>query len=91
MDRISALRNVEQSLAAFEAGEQSLAELEHEVRGVLRTYATSFETRSAYRASGDDAVDGLVVVADSRTQARERIDGLTDGSPTFDIEPVENI
>lgn len=91
MDRISALRNVEQSLAAFEDGEQSLTDLEREVRGILRTYATSFEHRDAYRASGDDIVDGLVVVADSRKQARERVDALTDGSPTFDIERVENI
>ena len=37
MDRISALRNVEEALAAFEDGECSLAELEADVRGVLRT------------------------------------------------------
>lgn len=43
MDRISALRNVESALRAFEDGEVSFAELEEEVRGTLRTFVSSFE------------------------------------------------
>ncbi len=91
MDRISALRNVEQSLAAFEDGEQSLSALEREVRGILRTYATSFEEQSAYRARGDDRVEGVVVVAPSRHQARERIEALVGDVSTFDVERVETL
>ena len=91
MDRISALRNIEQALADFEDGEQSLSGLERDVRGILRTYATSFEEQSAYRASGGERVDGLVVVADSRRDARERIEALVDGAPPFDVERVEDI
>jgi len=90
MDRISALRNIEESLAAFEEDEQTLPELEREVRGILRTYATSFEDRRAYRASGGGRVDGLVVVASSRQAARERIRKLVSDPPAFDIEPVDN-
>lgn len=90
MDRISALRNVEEALAAFESGDVSLAELERDVRGTLRTYATSFEDGTAlYRASGDDRVDGVVVVAGSRSDARERIAELIDDPPQFDVERVE--
>jgi hypothetical protein len=91
MDRISALRNIEQALADFEDGEQSLSGLERDVRGILRTYATSFEERAAYRASGGERVDGLVVVADSRRDARERIEALVDDAPPFDVERVEDI
>ena len=89
MDRISALRNVEEALAAYEAGEQTLPELEREVRGVLRTYATSFDDATAYRARGDDRADGLVVVADSRTDARDRIDQLVDPDTSFSVEPID--
>jgi hypothetical protein len=97
MDRISAIRNVEEALAAFEAGECDLAELERRVRGTLRTYATEFEgALDAYRASGDDAVDGLVVLAGSRREARERVRGLAaDDSEApaedlrFEIERIE--
>ncbi|MEF8790108.1 MAG: hypothetical protein V5A61_08280 [Haloarculaceae archaeon] len=96
MDRISAIRNVEEALAAFEAGECDLAELERRVRGTLRTYATEFDgDLEAYRASGDDAVDGLVVLASSRCEARERVRGLarTDegggvGDLRFEVERV---
>lgn len=79
MDRISAIRNVEEALAAFEDGECDLAELERRVRATLRTYATEFEgDLDAYRASGDDDVDGLVVLAPSRREARERVRELAD-------------
>ena len=93
MDRISALRNVEEALAAFEAGEASLPELEREVRGVLRTYATEFDDRRAWRAGGDPAVEGLVVLATSRTAARERVADLADldegEAARLDVEALE--
>jgi hypothetical protein len=91
MDRISALRHVEQALADFEDGEQTLAALEREVRGILRTYATDFEEQSAYRANGDDRVDGVVVLAGSRQQARERVTELVSGASGFDVERVETL
>ncbi|WP_225335773.1 DUF7854 family protein [Halomicrobium urmianum] len=93
MDRISALRNVEDALANFEEGELSLAELEREVRGVLRTYATEFEgDLRAYRAAGETGsagADGVVVVAASRPEARERVAALVDDPGRFEVEPVE--
>lgn len=90
MDRISALRNVEEALASFEAGNCSLADLEGEVRGVLRTYAADFEgDMMAYRATGDDSVDGVVVLAASPTEARDRVDALVEGRPEFTVAPVE--
>jgi hypothetical protein len=89
MDRISALRNVEDALARYEAGELSLPELERAVRGILRTYATDFEDGRLYRASGDPAADGLVVVADSPRAAREQLTGLLSEPAEFDLERVE--
>ena len=96
MDRISAIRNVEEALAAFEAGECDLAGLERRVRATLRTYATEFDgDLEAYRAGGDEAVDGLVVMAPSRRAARERVRELVeDGSEQaddirFEVERVE--
>ena len=92
MDRISALRNIEDALSAFESEECTLPELEREVRGILRTYATEFddETR-AYRARGHERVAGLVVVATSRQQARERVAGLLSDPPAFTVEPVDEV
>ncbi|GGO03163.1 hypothetical protein [Haloarcula pellucida] len=90
MDRISALRNVEEALAAFEAGECSLSDLESDVRGVLRTYAADFEgDLQAYRASGDGPADGLVVLAASEPEARERVAELVAGSVTFSVSAVD--
>ncbi len=90
MDRISALRNIEDALAGFEAGEQTLPELEREVQGILRTYATHFdEGLSPYRATGEPAVDGLIVVARSRTAAREQITALVSEPGQFDVKKVE--
>lgn len=90
MDRISALRNIEEALAEFEAGTRSLADLERDVRGTLRTYATEFEgDLQAYRASGGAAVDGLVVLAPSETAARERIQDLIEEPGEFTIAAVE--
>jgi Tfp pilus assembly protein PilX len=103
MDRISALRNVEEALRAFEAGEADLDSTERRVRAVLRTYATEFEgdegaDLDAYRARGDDPADGTVVVAPSAAEARARVrelvdadgdgDGDGDDAPEFSVDPV---
>lgn len=91
MDRISALRNVEDALTRYEEGELSLPELERAVRGTLRTYATELGDGRLYRARGDEegVADGLVVVADSRTEARERVTELLTEPERFDIEAIE--
>ncbi|MFC6952243.1 hypothetical protein [Halorubellus litoreus] len=81
MDRISALRNVESALAAFEDGECSFAELEGRVQGVLRTYVSSFEGDGVapYRVvEGPEAAVGVVVVAADAVEARERVRELVD-------------
>ncbi|WP_020220724.1 DUF7854 family protein [Halarchaeum acidiphilum] len=79
MDRISALRNVEEALAALEAGETDLASAEERVCAILRTYATDYDgALTAWRASGDPAVEGLVVLAASEREARERVAALVD-------------
>ena len=92
MDRISALRNVEDALADFESGEADLQATERRVLNVLRTYATDFEDDlAAYRASGAARADGLVVVAESSAQARERVGNLLDDAPDdldFEVERV---
>lgn len=89
MDRISALRNVEDALAAFEAGEASLQDVERDVRGVLRTYATDFDGElQAFEAAGDD-LESLTVLAASRPEARERVESLVEEPGRFDVEPVE--
>jgi hypothetical protein len=88
VDRIAALRNVEDALSEFEAGEADLRETERRVLAVLRTYATEFEAGqlTAYRARGDDPADGRIVVAASAEHARERIRALVDGDPSFRVE-----
>ena len=90
MDRISALRNIEDALTEYEHGEIALPELEAEVRGILRTYATEFDGKlTAYRAVGDGRAAGLVVVAASKAEARDRIEGLLSDTTGFDVEPVD--
>jgi hypothetical protein len=95
MDRISALRNVEDALAAFEDGELSLSELERDVRGVLRTYATDFDgDLEAFRASGDQRVEGIVVLAAGPQQARERVRSLVEGdlsTAAFTVDATSDI
>lgn len=90
MDRISAIRNVEEALRAFEEGEADLASTEERVLATLRTYATEFDddrALGAYVGRGDEAVEGVVVVASSRAEARERIaDHAADAPETFDVE-----
>jgi hypothetical protein len=96
MDRISAVRNVEDALRSFEDGDADLAATERRVATVLRTYATEFDgDDDVFRAVGEEPVDGRVVVAPSEPAARERVlaavgmapeDG--DDAPDFDVEPV---
>ncbi|RCU47314.1 hypothetical protein DU504_08375 [Haloplanus salinus] len=93
MDRISAIRNVEQALREFEAGEADLAATEERVLAALRTYATEFSDETglaAYVGRGDGAVEDVVVVASSRAEARDRIaEHATDVPEAFTIERVE--
>jgi len=93
MDRISAIRNVEQALREFEAGEADLAATEERVLATLRTYATEFDDETglaAYVGRDDEAVEGVVVVASSRTEARERIvDHAPDAPEAFAVERIE--
>ncbi|MFB6110595.1 MAG: hypothetical protein ABEJ60_06960 [Halodesulfurarchaeum sp.] len=92
MDRIAALRTVEEALAAFERGEIDLDTMADRVQGTLRTYATEFEDGrlQAYRASGEQSADGLVVVAASTAAARERVlDLVAPDRPEFRVEPVD--
>ncbi|MFB6142732.1 MAG: hypothetical protein ABEJ30_05255 [Halorientalis sp.] len=92
MDRISAIRNVEEALADLEAGEIDLETAEERVVTVVRTFATDFgpeEDRRAYRARGDPPADGTVVVAGGRREARERVRAVADAEEAeFDLEHV---
>lgn len=91
MDRISALRNVEKALSAFERGEIDLAELERRIGTVLRTYATEFDddSRTAFRAVEPPAAEDRVVAAESESAARERVRELLDGDPNrIDVERI---
>lgn len=92
MDRISALRNIEEALSDFEAGHIDLETMETRVRATLRTYATDFDDLGTYRAHGPPSVDGLVVVADSQRNARDRIHdivGDADDIERFEVERIE--
>jgi len=94
MDRISALRNVEEALREFENGEVDLATMERRVGTVLRTYATEFdgdgqEGLATYRAAGEDPADGLVVVASTPAEARGRVESLLgDDACAFEVERI---
>ena len=77
-------------MAAFEAGDLALPELEREVRGVLRTYATEFGEGRAFEATGDPAAEGLVVLAESEAEARDRLDALLADDVRFSVRPVED-
>ena len=90
MDRISALRNIEDALAEFESGETDLAATEERVVTVLRTFATEFEDEnlSPYRASGSERAEGLVVVAESESAASDRVADILD-SPSSKFEVSE--
>lgn len=84
MDRISALRNIEAALSAFERGEIDLETAERRVRGVMRTYATEFEgdRRAVYRVELEDGSAPVVLVAESPADARERAREVDGGTPT---------
>ncbi|QIB72912.1 hypothetical protein GL213_00370 [Halogeometricum borinquense] len=92
MDRISALRNIEEALRDFESGDSDLAATEQRVVTVLRTYATDFEGEEGlapYQATGEGRAHGLVVVAESSADASDRIYDLLDeerGSLDFEVE-----
>ncbi|KAB1192672.1 hypothetical protein GJR96_04145 [Haloferax sp. MBLA0076] len=100
MDRISAIRNIEDAIRDFESGESDLASTERRVVTVLRTFATEFETDTgdatldAWKAVGDERADGLVVLAASEDDARTRVADLladsTDAADdvTFSVERV---
>lgn len=93
MDRISAIRNIEDAIRDFEAGESNLAETERQVAATLRTFATEFEgEEDVFRAVGEAPADGTVVVAPSEPVARERVLALVpcsaDEELSFDIERV---
>jgi hypothetical protein len=74
MDRIAAIRQIEDALADFEAGETDLEACERRVRATVRTFATEFEGDLA--AFRDDS--GVVVVAATAREARERVRELAD-------------
>lgn len=96
MDRISALRNVEDALASFEDGDCDLATLERQVQAVLRTYVSEFdvgESLAVYRVApaggaadgneeGGDSTGDLVLVAAGPNEAREQARELADDLPT---------
>jgi len=91
VDHISALRNIEEALRAFEDGEADLSTTQRRVQSVLQSYATEFEAeqRRPYRAHGEAPADGVVVVAPDAETAHERIEKLSDTeSASFDVEPL---
>ncbi|MFB6094357.1 MAG: hypothetical protein ABEJ77_05395 [Halanaeroarchaeum sp.] len=90
VDRIAAIRTIDDALASFERGEIDLATMESRVQGTLRTYATEYpdDDLRAYRASGDDRAAGIVVLAADRAEARERVSRLLEGDPPFEVAPV---
>lgn len=74
MDRIAAIRRIEEALADLEEGDATLEDCERQVRAAVRTFASEFDgDLSAYRSG-----EGTVVVAASETEARDRIRELTD-------------
>jgi len=92
MDRISALRNVEDALSEFEQGETDLASMEQQVQAVLRTYASDFEDErtAVYRVDPPDD-RAVVIVADSPGTARDRAAEQVDADCAHaDVERVAN-
>jgi hypothetical protein len=84
MDRIAAIRQIEDALADLEAGEMDLASCERRVRATVRTFATEFDgDLAAYESD-----DGVVVVADSERAARERVSELT-GAESSTVEKLD--
>ena len=84
MDRIAALRQIEDALSELETGETDLEACERRVRATVRTFATEFDGELApYRAD-----DGTVVLAASEGQARRRVRELT-GAAEPTVEQIE--
>ena len=84
MDRIAALRQIEEALTELETGETDLEACERRVRATVRTFATEFDGElAAYRAD-----DGTVVLADSERAARRRVRELT-GAEAPAVERLE--
>lgn len=74
MDRIAAIRRIEDALADLEEGEATLEGCERRVRAAVRTFASEFDGElAAYEAD-----NGAVVVASSEAEARDRVRELTD-------------
>ncbi len=94
MDRISALRNIEDALSDFESGEDELRETQRRVQTVLQTYATEFEAErdlSVYRACGDERAEGIVVVSESKEDAKKRVvELLDDETVAFEVENINS-
>ncbi|MCO8268510.1 hypothetical protein ACOZ4B_12450 [Haloferax prahovense] len=100
MDRISAIRNIEDAIRDLESGDADLASTERRVVTVLRTFATEFEddagdgTLDAWTAVGDDRAEGLVVLAADEADARTRVRDLLNEAAgdaddvTFSVERV---
>ena len=91
VDHISALRNVEEALRAFEDGEADLATTQQRVQSVLQSYATEFEAdeRRPYRARGEAPADGVVVVAADAETAERRVRELADAADaSFEVDPI---
>jgi hypothetical protein len=89
MDRISALRNVEEALTDFEDGDCDLETMERRVRATLRSYATEFDDLAAYRATGPEAAAGTVVVAPDPREARDRVARAAGADPErVTVEPL---
>ncbi len=82
MDRIAALRNIEDALSAFEAGEIDLATLQERIQTILQTYATEFsmDQQAVYR------VGDRILVAASPSEARDRAAAQADAE--FDPDRV---
>jgi len=81
MDRIAALRQIESALTDLEAGEADLEDCERRVRATVRTFATAFDgDLAAYRSD-----EGVVVVAASEQEARQRVRDLAEtDAPTVE-------
>ncbi len=79
MDRISAVRNIEDALAAFEEGEIDLETAEQRVVAAVRTFATEYESgdSAAYRVDPVDR-EPVVVVASSPDDAVEQVESILD-------------
>ncbi len=90
MDRISALRNVEDALQDFEDGEIDLLTMDVRIRSVIRTYATNFGTYTAYRATAPPAIEDIIVAAATPERAKARMVSLADADvQQSDIELAE--